>query len=68
MSAAIMVCRETEKEGDEDKNDYSFFFGRKNQSMLECIPPGNRTKFQFSDCSFGCARTRVDRNFPLMLA
>lgn len=68
MSAAIIVCGETEKEGYEDKNDYSFFFRSKNQPMLECIPPGNRTDFQFLDGSFMRGRTRMERNFLLMLA
>lgn len=68
MSAAIMVCGQTDKEGYEDKNDYSFFFRSKNQPMLESIPPRKRTDFQFLDGPFMRGRTRTERNFLLMLA
>ena len=68
MSAAIMVCGETEKEGYEYKNDYPLFFRSKNQPMLESIPPGKRPDFQFLDGFFVRGRTRMERNFLLMLA
>jgi hypothetical protein len=68
MSAAIMGCDEAEKEGQEDKNNYSFLFRSKNQSILDCFPPGNWTQFQFREFSFMCERTRTERNFFLMLA
>jgi hypothetical protein len=63
-----MVGGETEQKCDENKNDYSFFFRRKNQSMLESIPPREETDFQFLDGFLARGRTRKQRNFPLMLA
>jgi hypothetical protein len=63
MTIAVTFRGQSENECEQDECDHSLFFGRKNETVPECIKSRPPISLQFCFLGF----TRAERYFRLML-
>jgi hypothetical protein len=61
MSGPIIFRGQTENERCENENNYSFFLGSENETLLELVQFPAHGKFQCAGSSFTRGRTRTER-------